>query len=173
MTTESRRAFEVLVADDDPGVRELLTDFLVSRGLAVATACDGRAAVAALERSEGRCRLVFADISMPGADGFAVLTAARAANPSTYVVMITGYGSLETAITAVRLGAHDYLPKPFSLGQVDVVLQQADARVRLEAENRQLADRGLTTLLGSIEQRLGAIERQLRELSGRLAESSL
>src|SRR5215218_1467184 len=99
----ARNDFEVLVADDDPGVRDLLTDFLGDRGLRVASTADGRAAVTALERSAGGCRLVFTDIAMPGADGFAVLTAARLANPSVYVVMITGYGSLETAISAVRL----------------------------------------------------------------------
>src|SRR5262249_5931846 len=104
---------------------------------------------------------------MPGADGFAVLNAARAANPSAYVVMITGYGSLETAISAVRLGAQDYLTKPFSLGQVDVILRQATARFTLEMENRQLAAGKLTEVLTSIEQRLERIEAHLRALGER------
>lgn len=164
----SRKGFDVLVADDDAGVRDLLSDFLGERGLTVASTGDGRAAVAALERSAGRCRLVFADISMPGADGFAVLTAARVANPSAYVVMITGYGSLETAISAVRLGAQDYLAKPFSLGQVDVILRQATARFTLEGENRKLAEAPLAATLAAIEGRLATIERQLRELSTRI-----
>jgi two-component system, NtrC family, response regulator AtoC len=142
-----------------------LTDFLSDRGLIVASAGDGRAAVSALERSKGQCRLVFADVSMPGADGFAVLTAARAANPSAYVVMITGYGSLETAVTAVRLGAQDYLTKPFSLGQVDVVLQQAAARAELEEERRRKSDRQVLTALTSIERRLAALEAQLKKLT--------
>jgi DNA-binding NtrC family response regulator len=159
------RAFDTLVADDDAGIRQLLADFLGERGLAVASTGDGRAAVTALERSGGHCRLVFADVSMPGADGFAVLTAARAANPSVYVVMITGYGSLETAINAVRLGAQDYLTKPFSLGQVDVVLQQAAARAELERERRRKSDGALMTALASIEDRLKAIEWQLRSLA--------
>jgi DNA-binding NtrC family response regulator len=105
---------------------------------------------------------VFADISMPGADGFAVLNAARAANPSTYVVIITGYGSLETAITAVRLGAQDYLTKPFSLGQVDVILKQAAARFALEQERRRKADREVVAALTAIEERLASIERHLK-----------
>jgi len=168
MPPRSPQGFEVLVADDDAGIRQLLTDFLGDRGLAVASTGDGRAAVAALERSAGCCRLVFADVSMPGADGFAVLTAARAANPSSYVVMITGYGSLETAISAVRLGAQDYLTKPFSLGQVDIILQQAAARANLEQERRRKADLAVMSALTSIEDRLGAIEQQLRTLTGRL-----
>ena len=86
---------------------------------------------------QGRCRIVFTDIAMPGADGFAVLHAARAANPSAYVVMITGYGSLETAIHAVRLGAQDYLTKPFSLGQVDVILRAGQRTARARRTNRR------------------------------------
>src|SRR5262249_58293649 len=146
------RSFNTLVADDHAGIRQLLTDFLSDRGLIVASAGDGRAAVTALERSKGQCRLVFADVSMPGADGFAVLTAARAANPSAYVVMITGYGSLETAVAAVRLGAQDYLTKPFSLGQVDVILKQA--ALVFEKERRRRADREVVTALAAIEERL-------------------
>jgi len=171
--TEPRKGFDVLVADDDAGVRELLTEFLGERGLAVASTADGRAAVSALERSQGRCRLVFTDIAMPGADGFAVLMAARLANPSSYVVMITGYGSLETAINAVRLGAQDYLAKPFSLGQVDVILRQATARFALEGENRKLADTGVAAALAAIDSRLAAIEGQLHTLSSILQPRDL
>lgn len=160
------KTFDVLVADDDGGTRELIVDFLRDRGLSVVSAADGRAAVSALERSSGRCRLVFADIAMPGADGFAVLTAARTANRSTYVVMITGYGSLETAINAVRLGAQDYLTKPFSLGQLDVILRQANAQ--FEADDRRRADDRLSTALSALEARLVSIERQLHDLAARL-----
>src|SRR5262245_40472194 len=121
MPPDEYRSFDVLIADDDPTVCELLAEFFRSRGLNVSTVTDGRGAVTALERSEGCYRLVLTDIGMPGADGFAVLTAARKANPNAYVVIITGYASLDSAINAVRLGAQDYLPKPFSLGQIDVV----------------------------------------------------
>jgi DNA-binding NtrC family response regulator len=159
---EQAQEFDALVVDDERPIRDLLVDFLNDRGWHVASAGDGRAAVAALARSGGHCRIVFTDITMPGADGFAVLTAARAANPAAYVVMITGYGSLESAITAVRLGAQDYLTKPFSLGQVDVILKQADSRFALENERRRKADREIVTALTAIEERLAAIERHLK-----------
>jgi len=158
------REFDTLVADDDPGIRDLLVDFLRSRGRIVAAVGDGRAAVTALSRSTGSCRLVFADVAMPGADGFAVLTAARAANPSAYVVMITGFGSLESAITAVRMGAQDYLTKPFSLSQVDLVLRDADVRLTAHADASH-RDAVLSALAG-IESRLAAMEAQLRRLAG-------
>jgi two-component system response regulator AtoC len=162
------KTFDALVADDDAGVRDLLTDFLSDRGLEVASAADGRGAVAALERSGARCRLVLADIAMPGADGFAVLTAARLANPSSYVVMMTGYGSLETAINAVRLGAQDYLTKPFSLGEVDVVLRQATARHELEQEQRRRLAEPSAEALAKIEARLEAIEKQIVDIAAHL-----
>jgi two-component system response regulator AtoC len=158
---------DVLVVDDDPAIRELLVEHLRERGLRAATAQDGRAAVAALERSAGRFVLVLTDINMPGADGFAVLQAAKAANASTYVVIITGFASLDTAIRAVRSGAQDYLTKPFSLGQIDIILQKIADRFALERENRQLAQRGGSTF--EIESRLDAIERTLLRIEALLA----
>lgn len=163
---------EAMVADDDAEIRELLADFLRERGLSVATAADGRAAVAALERSGGRYGVVFTDINMPGADGFDVLRAARAVNSSAYVVIITGYASLDSAVRAVRLGAYDYLAKPFSLGQIDVLLSGIGQRLALERENRALAARvaapSASSLEGRLDARLAAIERRLSILESRL-----
>lgn len=153
----------VMVADDDPAVRDLLADYLRQRGLTVATAQDGRAAIAALSRS--RYGLVLTDINMPGADGFEVLRAARAANASTYVVIMTGYASLESAVRAVRMGAHDYLTKPFSLGQIEVMLDAINDRSKLERENRELSIRRTTMTPGlSLDARLEAIERRLARI---------
>ena len=117
-------AFNVLVVDDEPEIRELLVEYFRDHGFETATAGDGRAAIAAIERDPARYRLIITDLQMPGADGLAVLRAARTANPSCYVVIITGYASLDSAIQAVRLGAYDYLTKPFSMGQIDVVVQR-------------------------------------------------
>jgi DNA-binding NtrC family response regulator len=166
--------FEILVVDDEPDVRELLTEHLRMRGYRVATAGDGVAAVAAIQRQAGQFGLVLTDLHLPGAVGLAVLQAARAAGPSTHVVIITGYASLDTAIAAVRLGAYDYLTKPFSLGQIDVLLTRVEDRLALEAENRALLRRmdtrgadtahGAHDRLAAIEQRLGAIESALRDL---------
>jgi DNA-binding NtrC family response regulator len=67
-----------------------------------------------------------------------VLKAARDANPSCYVVIITGYATIDSAIRAVRTGAYDYLAKPFALGQLEVVLRRIRDRMALERENREL-----------------------------------
>jgi DNA-binding NtrC family response regulator len=167
MAAGELREYEAIVADDDAGIRELLVDFLTERGVRVASAVDGRAAIAALERAAGECRLVFTDIAMPGADGFAVLAAARRTNPRAHVVMVTGYGSLESAVRAVKLGAQDYLTKPFSLQQVELILQQADARWAAATREKEIAS--LNDALGPIHDRLLAIEELLRDLHSRFA----
>lgn len=166
--------FEILVIDDDPQIRELLVEYLRAKGFRVGSAGDGRAAVAEIRRSPGQYGLILTDLHLPGADGLAVLEAARAADRSACVVIITGYASLDSAVQAVRLGAYDYLTKPFSLGQIDVLLTRITERRALEVENRLLqrqapaapppppvaaADR-----LAKIENRLAVIETLLRDL---------
>jgi DNA-binding NtrC family response regulator len=111
---------------------------------------------------------------MPGADGFEVLKTARAANPSAYVVMMTGYATLDSALRAVRDGAYDYLPKPFSLGQLDVVIARVRDRMALERENRDLLRQTRSTpatpapASGDVGWRLEAIEERLATIEGLL-----
>ena len=160
--------FEALVVDDEAPVRELVSESLRGHGLTVVNAQDGRAAIAALERSGGRFGLVVTDINMPGADGIAVLRAAKQANASAYVVIITGYASLDSSIQAVRLGAHDYLTKPFSLGQLDIIIHRIADRMALERENRLLASRSGGAVSASLENKLDAIERRLSRIEALL-----
>lgn len=167
-----------LVVDDEDGVRELLAEHLAARGIQVTAVADGVAAIEEIGRQAGRYGLVFADLHLPKSDGMAVLEAARAANASAYVVIITGYATLDTAIRAVRLGAYDYVTKPFSLGQIDVILKRIEDRVSLESENRRLLHRmdtrevesahGVRDRLTAIEGRLAAIDALLREMAAEL-----
>lgn len=163
---------EVLIVDDDPDILELLSEYFAHRGLKVAAASDGRAAVSAIERDPARYGLVVTDLQLPGVDGLGVLEAARAANPSAYVVIITGYASLDSAIQAVRLGAYDYLTKPFSLGQIDVVLRRIADFSALQAENqrltRQVAQKDGLDLRQAFLLRLEAIENRLTRIEAAL-----
>src|SRR5947208_1042332 len=88
--------FEVLVVDDEAQLRDLLVEFFRERGLSVASAADGRGAIAEIEREPSRFGLILTDLNMPGADGLTVLARARRANPSAAVVIITGYASLDS-----------------------------------------------------------------------------
>jgi len=136
------RDLEVLVVDDESGIRKLLVGYFRARQFRVAGSEDGRAAITTLQRSDGRFGLVVTDLNLPGADGFAVLQAARQANPQCFVVIITGYASLDSAIHAVRVGACDYLTKPFSLVQLDVILERiGDCHAQAPSEHSPLQSR--------------------------------
>lgn len=115
---------QVLVVDDAAPVRDLLVNYFVKHRMVVTAVGDGLAAIQTLERNPGRFGLVITDLNMPGADGFAVLMEARRTNPDCAVVIVTGYATLDSAIQAVRVGAYDYLPKPFNLSEVDRLLNR-------------------------------------------------
>lgn len=176
ITDNLANAFEVLVVDDEPAARELLLEFFQSRGFTVTGAQDGRAAISSLQRSNGSYGLVVTDLSLPGADGFAVLQAARQSNSACYVVIVTGYASLDSAIRAVRVGAYDYLTKPFSLSQLEIILDRIQDRIKLQESSRRFkpgptgadfpernesAAAQFNVRLGAIEQSLLRIERAL------------
>jgi DNA-binding NtrC family response regulator len=173
--------FEVLIVDDEPETCDVLSEHCRTRGLDASVAQDGRAAITAIDRSPSRFGVIITDLHMPGADGFEVLRSVRAANPSAYVVMMTGYATIDSALRAVREGAYDYLPKPFSLGQLDVVLARIRDRMALERENRELLRQtkgavastaalsvsDLSWRLSALEERLATIEGLLRKLTSK------
>jgi DNA-binding NtrC family response regulator len=137
MPIDDLTSWEVLVVDDDDSVRELIVAYFNGLGMPVTSASDGQGAIAILQRARGRFGLVVTDLNLPGADGFAVLQAARQSNASCYVVIITGYASLDSAIVAVRIGAYDYLAKPFSLKQLDLILERITERNAIETGRQQ------------------------------------
>jgi two-component system, NtrC family, response regulator PilR len=162
----------VLIVEDEADIRELLSEYFRARNYDVVGAADGRAALLALEREAERFSLVITDLHLPGADGLAVLRAARAVNSGAYVVIVTGFASLDTAIQAVRLGAYDYLTKPFSLGQIDVVLQRIHDIEALHAENkrltRQVSHQDAVDLRHALLMRLDGIESRLTRIEAAL-----
>ena len=177
MAETAQRPFQVLVVDDEPDVRDLLVEYFREAGHEVSAACDGTQAVAEITRNPSKYGLIISDLQLPGIDGLGVLKAAKAANPAVAVIIVTGYASVDSAVRAVRLGAYDYLTKPFTLGQIEVIVRRAAERQALEAENRHLAQKmegrdlpeaapGIAARLDSIDLRLVRIERALNELGG-------
>ena len=175
MLQTANRPVRVLIADDELEVRELLAEYFAEVGYDVTTAADGTAAVDDLTANPTKYQLVISDLQMPGVDGLGVLQAAKKANPSIAVIIVTGYASVDSAVRAVRMGAYDYLTKPFTLGQIEVIVRRAAERLALEAENRHLARRvgghdqadssePVLARLDAIDQRLARIERLLDEL---------
>ena len=126
----------VLVVDDEAGVRASLAGILGDEGYAVEAVGSGEEALAAFESR--RYDLVLLDVWLPGADGLEVLGRIRAADPELPVVVISGHGTIETAVKAVRLGAQDFVEKPLSLEKTLLAVRNALRRGRLETEVRAL-----------------------------------
>ncbi len=129
----------ILVVDDETSLRLVLSEVLAEEGYQVTTAAS---AEEALEHFASQTfELMFCDIVMPGISGIELLKQVKERYPDTEVIIITSHASLETAITALRTGAYDYLLKPFeSLDLVASLAHRALAKVRLEKENRRLVD---------------------------------
>jgi two-component system response regulator PilR (NtrC family) len=123
----------ILVADNELSMRELLAITLKKEGYEVNTADGGGAAIDALRREP--FDLVIADVRMPTVDGIQVLKAAKDLAPETVVIMITAFSSTETAVEAMKLGAYDYITKPFKLDEIKLIIKNALERKRLREEN--------------------------------------
>ncbi len=121
----------VLVVDDKENMLKLFTRILAD-GYEVTTASDGNRALALV--ATGEFDVVVTDIRMPGAGGFELLQAVKARAPSTEVVMMTGYGTIGDAVQAMKMGAYDYLEKPFDPDAAALVVARAAERKRLRDE---------------------------------------
>ncbi len=123
----------ILAIDDEKSMRELLAHVLKRAGYRVTTAANGETGCELFEMDV--YDLVISDISMPGISGLDVLRRVHESSPDTPVILITAYGSKETAIEAVKLGAFDYFEKPFNVEEVRTRVHNALAQKRLAAEN--------------------------------------
>ncbi len=128
----------ILVVDDEPSIREMLVDLLSLEGYHVETAPDGEAAVGVLGRS--RIDLVLSDLMMPRMGGLALLDEVGKAAPRAVTVLMTGYGTVESAIDAMKRGAYDFVLKPFKLDHVVRVIERGLEKQRIAAENLRLRE---------------------------------
>jgi two-component system response regulator PilR (NtrC family) len=126
----------VLVVDDEKSMRDLLSITLEKEGYDVLTAAGGEAAIEALRRDATDA--VITDLRMPKVDGLQVLRAAKEISPDVAVIVITAVASTETAVEAMKLGAYDYITKPFKLDEVSLIVRNALERKRLRDENLYL-----------------------------------
>ncbi len=128
----------ILVVDDESGVRASLAGILGDEGYLVQTVGSGEAGLEALEGK--RYDLLLLDVWLPMMDGLATLARVRTIDPELPVVVISGHGSIETAVRAVRMGAQDFVEKPLSLEKTLLVVRNALRQRRLETENRSLKE---------------------------------
>src|SRR5678809_1747790 len=128
----------VLVVDDEKFIRDIIADFLGMEGYIVRTAEDGSSAVNELERA--RYDMVISDLKMPRMGGLELLKEVSRAHPDTLTVIMTGFGTVETAIDAMKRGAYDYILKPFKVEEVVHIVQRGLEKQRLAAENLRLRE---------------------------------
>jgi len=126
----------ILIIDDDKRLLSALKSLADEENHQVITCENGLDGIQ-------RCReqkfdLVITDLMLPGAGGLEVMREARRISPETLVVLITGYASLESAISAIREGAYDYVAKPFKLDEIRILLHNASERIHLVRENERL-----------------------------------
>lgn len=130
---------KILVIDDEAGIRSSLKGILEDEGYKVKTVSSGEIALELLKSEP--FDLVFLDIWLPEMNGIEVLEHIKAGDESIHVVMITGHGSVESAVKATKLGAYDFLEKPLSLEKVVLTAKNALKQLKLEEENIQLRER--------------------------------
>lgn len=126
----------IMIIDDEPSIRQSLSGLLSDEGFDVITASNGYEALKRIDTESPD--LVLLDIWMPGIDGIETLKEIRKSNPLIQVIIITGHGTIETAVKATKLGAFDLIEKPLSIDKVIVTISNALNFRRLEEENRYL-----------------------------------
>jgi len=135
-STATQTKARILLVDDDPIILDSLSGFLTVEGYEVAAAATVTEAIRRLEGS--RFNLVITDVSMPDRDGFELLRVVRESFPEIVIILITGYGTVESAVEAIKQGAYDYLTKPIIDDDVRLSVERALRQQHLVAENRRL-----------------------------------
>jgi len=144
-------ALRVMIIDDEPLMRITIQDALVAEGYQVTTAETGEKGLALFRLSQAD--ILITDLKLPDMDGLQVLKEVKMVSPETQVIMITAYGSIDSAVTAMKEGASDYLTKPFSMDELLLIIRRIRRIRELEEENLSLREKveeryGLEGLVG-------------------------
>jgi DNA-binding NtrC family response regulator len=152
---------KMLIIDDEPLMRITLQDSLVGEGYEVVAAETGRKGVDLLRKNQWD--IIITDLKLPDLEGIEILKEAKSLNPSTEVILITAYGSIDSAVSAMKEGASDYLTKPFSMDELLLIVKRLLRMRQLEEENillrKKVEERyGLEGLVGKSQQMLKIYE---------------
>ena len=157
----------VLIIDDDPDICANLRDRLIAEGYHVSTAADGVAGLTCLKRE---CpEVVLLDLQMPEMDGMEVLRRVKDEGIYTTIAVITAYGNIDRAVEAMKLGAHDFIEKPFKAERIRLTVERAMERERLRRENLHLKETSESTAFEMIGS--SAVMRKVADVARRAAES--
>jgi len=156
--------------DDEEAIRSVLADLFEGLGYQVCQQDNGKAGLQSALSEE--LDLVILDLSLPGCDGLELLRSLKESKPDLPVLIITGYASMDSALEAMKLGAYDYITKPFDLDEVQIIAERAAERSRLIDENKYLrseliAQFGFDNVIG-----LSPEAQQAYVLAAKVADSS-
>jgi two-component system response regulator AtoC len=147
---------QILVIDDEIFIRDLLSDFFTKLQFRVVAAPDGNAGITEFRKS--RFDTVLVDLKMPGKSGIETLRELRQIRPDTPLIVMTGYPTIDSSIEALRLGAFDYIIKPFKLQELREVVDRAIREQELHSE------------IDSLREKVHTIEAELRQYRSAAAE---
>jgi len=163
---EANATDQIIVIDDDPALRRACEAALKRAGYPVETFADGPSGLARTQ--ELNPALIIVDLKMPGMDGMEVIQRAKKSNPDTVSIVITGFATVTTAVDAMKAGAFDFLPKPFTAEELRVILARGLEHRRLLLETRRLreeketqARKFITFVSHQLKSPLGAVQQYL------------
>jgi putative nucleotidyltransferase with HDIG domain len=162
---EPQQKSRILIVDDEPMIREVLLERLTNAGFQCEAAHNSAEALKQIRNRP--YHLILSDISMPGGDGISLLRQIKSEQPDLDVVMLTGVVDVETAIRAIRLGASDYLTKPFNLEDVMLTIERTIEKRRLIRENLEYQmdlERKVEERTGELRHKSEEVERLYEEL---------
>ncbi len=131
--------YRILFVDDDRQILEIVSIYLDRFGYLVDTVSDGKKALEMVQQND--YAIVFTDLIMPEISGLDLLKAVKKSNPSTEVIIVTGYGTIESAIEALKLGGYDYLQKPINFERLKILIERIIERKKLQLENIMIKQR--------------------------------
>jgi DNA-binding NtrC family response regulator len=130
---------QILFVDDDSDILSMVDQYLSIQGYQIHTADNGFDALELIR--ENRIDVVFTDFKMPEFNGLELLVAVKKANPETEVIIVTGYGSMESAIKAMKFGSYDYLQKPFKLDHLKLIIDRIGEEKKIQARTKLIRQR--------------------------------
>jgi len=113
----------ILVVDDEKQLADVLVEYLTNLGYQAVAAYGGHEALSKFE--QGDFQLIITDLKMPDMDGMKLLEAAKSLDKRVVVVVITGHGTIESAVEAIKKGAYDFIPKPFNMEELEIIINRA------------------------------------------------
>src|SRR5438445_3010470 len=128
----------ILIIDDEPLMRISIADALKAEGYQVKVAATGSEGVDCIKKEQ--FNIIISDLRLPGLDGLQVLQTCKEVSARTGVIVITAHGSVETAVEAMKMGAYDYITKPFSMDELLLIVKRLVKMLELEDENRSLRE---------------------------------